>query len=199
MARTKGKSQLGKLLEKACAEYPQHWKIEPIDDLTIQGQTYDTVSLDEASDFSLETWNSLSKPTNPKDSVGIRKAPMSVLPANVMAEVAVGIFEGTCKYGRHNYREAGVLASVYYDATMRHLMAYWEGEDIDPDSGLSHVTKAISSLVVLRDAMMQEMLEDDRPPKSKPFYPELNKKTSDIIDKHSDKKPKHVTEKNVVR
>jgi len=143
--------------------------------------------------------DSLSKPTNPKDLIGVKKAPISVIPAGVIAEVGVALVEGAAKYGKFNYREAGVLASVYYDATMRHLMAYWEGEDIDPDSGLSHVTKAISSLVVLRDAMMQEMLEDDRPPKSKPFYPELNQKTSDIIDKYVDKKPKHVTEKNVVR
>lgn len=147
----------------------------------------------------MTSFDSKFKPTNPKDFFGTRKSPMSVVPANVLAEVGVALAEGAAKYGKFNYREAGVLASVYYDATMRHLISYWEGEDTDPDSGLSHVTKAISSLVVLRDAMLQEKLEDDRPPKSKPFYPELNKKTSDIIEKYSDNNPKHVTEKNVVR
>lgn len=61
------------------------------------------------------------KPTNPKDSVGIRKAPMSTVSAVVMAEVGVAMLEGAAKYGRHNYRAVGVRASVYYDATLRHL------------------------------------------------------------------------------
>lgn len=137
-----------------------------------------------------------SKPTNPKDSIGIRKAPMSTVPSGVMAEIGVAMLEGSAKYGRHNYREAGVRASVYYDALMRHIIDWWEGEDIDPDSQMSHVTKAITTLVVLRDAMMQDMLEDDRPPKSKPFYARLNKLAGEILDKHADKNPKHVTERN---
>lgn len=133
------------------------------------------------------------KDTNPKDAVGIRKAPMSTVPANVIAEVGVAMLEGAAKYGRHNYRCAGVRASVYYDGVMRHLMSWWEGEDIDPDSGLSHVTKAITSLVVLRDAMMQGMCTDDRPPRSVPFYPALNAGAAAIVDRYEDKNPRHYT------
>ena len=70
------------------------------------------------------------------------------------------------KYGRHNYRIAGVRASTYIDATIGHLLDYWEGQDIAPDSDLHHITKAIASLYVLRDAQMRNMCEDDRPPKS---------------------------------
>lgn len=57
-----------------------------------------------------------AKPSNPKDTVGIRKAPMSTVSAAVMAEVGVAMLEGAAKYGRHNYRAVGVRASVYYDA-----------------------------------------------------------------------------------
>ncbi len=135
----------------------------------------------------------MNKPTNPKDAIGIRKAPMSTVSAPVMAEVGVAMLEGAAKYGRHNYRNAGVQSSVYYDATMRHLMSWWEGEDFDPDSGLSHVTKAIASLCVLRDAMIQGMLTDDRAPKSVAFYEELNKKAAAILDKYQDKNPRHFT------
>ena len=138
----------------------------------------------------------MNKPSNPKDIIGIRKAPMSVVPANVLAEIGVGLLEGATKYGRHNYRVIGVRASVYYDAAMRHLMAWWEGEDIDSDPGsarLNHITKAITSLVVLRDAMMQEMLDDDRPPPSEPFYPVLNALSGYVIDRNADKNPKHYT------
>jgi hypothetical protein len=126
--------------------------------------------------------------------VGVRKAPMSTVPANVLAEIGVAMLEGSVKYGRHNYRAAGVRASVYYDAVMRHLMSWWEGEDMDPDSGMNHITKALSCLVVLRDAQMQQMYTDDRPPKSKVFYEELHQKSASILDKYSDRNPKHYIE-----
>ena len=76
-------------------------------------------------------------------------------------------------------------------------MSWWEGQDFDPDeksAGLSHVTKAIASLVVLRDAMMQDMMTDDRPPKSKPFMEELNRVAGEVIDKNADKSPEHYVE-----
>jgi len=106
------------------------------------------------------------KPSNPKDALGIRKPPQSTLPQNVLAEVGVAMLEGALKYGRHNFRVIGVRGSVYYDAARRHIDSWWEGEDIDPDSGMNHITKAITSLVVLRDAMLNNMWTDDRPPKS---------------------------------
>jgi len=134
----------------------------------------------------------MHKPSNPKDIVGIRKAPMSTVSAPVMAEIGVAMLEGACKYGRHNYRAIGVRASVYYDATLRHLFSWWEGEDVDPDSGMSHVTKAITSLVVLRDAMLQNMVNDDRPPSTlKQFYVNLNAQAAAIVEKYQDVQPKH--------
>jgi hypothetical protein len=140
---------------------------------------------------AVETFD--TKPTNPKDIVGIRKAALSTVPMGVIAEIGVGMMEGAAKYGRHNFRAVGVRSSVYFDATMRHLIAYWEGEDIDPDSGMSHIAKALTSLAVWRDAQMQGMCTDDRPPRSVPFYAGLNEKAAQIIDKHADKNPKHYT------
>ena len=125
-----------------------------------------------------------TKPTNPKDAFGIKKAPLSTIPAQVLMELGIAMREGAAKYGRFNFRVIGVRSSVYYDATMRHLMSWWEGEDIDPESDLSHITKAISSLVVLRDAMMQDKNTDDRPPKAKPWLAELNKKSEALYEKY---------------
>jgi hypothetical protein len=133
------------------------------------------------------------KPSNPKDMMGVNKAPMSTVSAPVMAEVGVAMLEGALKYGRHNYRAVGVRAAVYYDATMRHLMDWWEGQDIDPDSGMSHITKAITSLVVLRDSMIQGNWTDDRPPSSPEFYAELNRKVVALRDKYKDCDPIHYT------
>lgn len=139
-----------------------------------------------------------SKPTNPKDLIGVRKAPLSPVPGNVIAEIGLGMLEGASKYGRHNYRAVGVRASVYYDAVMRHLISWWEGEDIDADSGMSHVTKAITALVVLRDSMLRGNWADDRPPVAKPFYEDLNRRAGEILDKYQDRNPKHYTKEDVL-
>jgi Domain of unknown function (DUF5664) len=113
----------------------------------------------------LEAEASNTKPSNPKDALGIRKVPITTVPQTVIAELGVAMLEGALKYGRHNYRAIGVKASVYIDAADRHTKSFWEGEDIDPDSKLSHVTKAIASLTVLRDAMICNNWVDDRPPR----------------------------------
>jgi hypothetical protein len=107
------------------------------------------------------------KDSNPKDAVGSTKPPVSNVPLSVISEVGMALAEGQYKYGGYNWRVIGVRASVYWDATFRHIKAWWEGEDTDPDSQLSHITKAISALVVLRDAMIQDNWNDDRPPRSK--------------------------------
>lgn len=126
---------------------------------------------------------------NPKDAVGSLKASMSAVPTVVLAELGVAMMEGARKYGRHNYRAADIRASIYFDAVMRHMMAWFEGEDIDPDSGLSHVTKAIASLVVLRDGQINENIIDDRPPPAKEgWMAELNKKASALADKYPNPK-----------
>jgi len=135
------------------------------------------------------------KDTNPKDAIGVRKIPASTRSAAVDAEVGVGMLEGAMKYGRHNYRVSGVRASVYFDATKRHLDAWWEGQDIDPGSGLSHITKAICSLYVLRDAMINNMWVDDRPPRiNESFWDELTKKVEELFEKYPDPHPAYTHE-----
>ena len=137
-----------------------------------------------------------TKRTNPKDAVGTGKVPMSTVPGYVMLEVGLAMLEGARKYGRHNYRDAGVRASVYYDALFRHMIAWWEGENVDPDSQLSHVTKAIATLVVLRDAMINDKLTDDRPPALAPdgCMDAMNRRASHLLELYPDAVAPH-TEK----
>lgn len=130
------------------------------------------------------------KDTNPKLAVGIKKVPMSNVPTGPLYEVGLAMLEGSCKYGRHNYRAMGVRGSTYYDAAMRHLTAWWEGENIDSESGVSHIVKAMACLFVLRDSMWMDNWTDDRPPQ----YPEklnvslLNEKAAEIIEKFPEPK-----------
>jgi len=134
------------------------------------------------------------KDSNPKDAVGTKKAPMSTVSAPVMMEVGVAMLEGALKYGRHNYRAIGVRASVYYDALQRHIMSWWEGEDVDEESGLSHVTKAIACMMVLRDAMIRDKVVDDRPPGTAEFVRCLNNRAANLIEQYPNPKDAFVAE-----
>ena len=136
------------------------------------------------------------KPSNPKDSMGIKKVPLSGVSAPVLMELGLAKMEGALRYGRHNHRCIGVRSSVYYDAALRHITAWWEGEDIDPESGLSHLTKAMACIEVIRDAEIFGNVVDDRPPS----YPDgwqkkLNKKAEELIKKYPNPKEAYVRSK----
>jgi hypothetical protein len=127
-----------------------------------------------------------SKSTNPKDALGIKKAPLHLVPTGPLYEVGLAMLEGGRKYGAHNFRAAGTRASVYYDAAMRHINQWWEGEDIDPESGVHHLMKAAACLFVQRDSQMMGNDVDDRPIKYPNGLPlkKFNEQTKGLIEKH---------------
>jgi len=126
-----------------------------------------------------------TKDTNPKDSLGTKKVPLSGMPAPVLLECGLVKLHGDLKYGRYNWRDAGVRASVYYDASMRHLMAWYEGEDIDPDSGIHHLAHAMTGLSVLRDSQIQGNWTDDRPKPTKAgWIAEMNETAKTMIENY---------------
>lgn len=130
-----------------------------------------------------------TKPTNPKDAVGCTKPALHYVPMGPVYEAGLALTEGACKYGAHNWRDAGVRGSIYFDAALGHLTAWWEGEDVDEDSGVHHVTKAIAGLMVLRDAMLCGKYNDDRPPKTKNWRKELADQAAALHAKYPDPKP----------
>lgn len=128
-----------------------------------------------------------TKETNPKDRIGVTKSPLSVIPATSLHYLGLAMLEGALKYGRHNWREAGIRYSVYYDAVMRHMNAWWEGEDIDADSGLPHPVKAMACLCILADAMLENNGSDDRPPRpSVDWLDVVNGRAKALLEKYPD-------------
>lgn len=129
-----------------------------------------------------------TKDSNPKDNVGSRKPGLSAVPCKPLYEAGIALTYGGKKYGTHNWRHIGVRASVYYDAAMRHLMAWWEGEDIDPiekgGSGLPHIAHAIAGLMVYRDAELSGMATDDRPIATGSPYLHLEQVAGEICDRY---------------
>ena len=133
-----------------------------------------------------------SKGVNPKDAIGSAKNPHGCISRAVLAEVGLAFMEGARKYRRHNYRVTPVRAEVYFDAANRHLDAWWEGEDIDPDSGLPHLTKAIACLFVIRDAIINDSWCDDRPPKvPQEHWDFIKERTTEIVKRYPESKPPH--------
>ena len=103
-----------------------------------------------------------TKPTNPKDAIGSGKIPLHLWPETATVLGCLGLLDGALKYGRSNFRAIGVRATIYVDATKRHLNAWLEGEDEDPGSGLPHLAHALACLAILADAMAAGKLNDDR-------------------------------------
>lgn len=102
------------------------------------------------------------KDTNPKDAIAGTKIPFHLWPETASIWGAMGLLEGALKYGRANWRESGVRASVYFDALRRHSNKWFEGEDTDPDSGLPHFAHMLACVAILVDAEATGKLIDDR-------------------------------------
>lgn len=126
---------------------------------------------------------SQKKPSNPKDAVGSTKPPLSCIPSGPLFQLGAALLSGSMKYGRHNYRVIGVRASIYYDAALRHLMQWWEGENVDTESGVEHLAHAMACMVILLDAESLGKLNDDRPPESHPIPQHLRDQVAHIIAK----------------
>jgi len=106
------------------------------------------------------------KDTNPKDAAATTRLDLSLFPDSAVAYGALAMTEGHLKYGGYNYRERGVLASVYVAACRRHLAKWWNGNGKDPKTGVPHLASAIACLAILVDAIETRVLKDDRPPAS---------------------------------
>ena len=104
---------------------------------------------------------------NPKTGEGLKKAQLDKVPTALMHEASKAMALGAQKYGPYNWRSKKVSSSIYYAAALRHLMAWWEGEDLDQESGGSHLGHVGACVAILLDGMGTEMLNDDRPPRIK--------------------------------
>ncbi len=100
---------------------------------------------------------------NPKDRLGVLKVSLTKLPAVASVHAAHAMMDGAEKYGPYNWRKNKVFASIYVDAALRHLEAWYEGEENAPDSEAHHLGHAIACCGILLDAQETGNLVDDRP------------------------------------
>jgi hypothetical protein len=106
---------------------------------------------------------SKAKGVNPKDLVGLTKVSISKFPAIGTIMGAHAMMDGAGKYGAYNWRHKDVVAHIYSDAAQRHILEWFEGEELANDSKVHHLGHAIACCAILLDAQANGNLIDDRP------------------------------------
>ncbi len=89
------------------------------------------------------------------------KLPLDLFPPEALTEITKILAFGAEKYGAHNWRK-GMDWSRMYAALQRHLVAFWGGEDFDPESGETHLAHAGCCLVFLLTYAQNGIGSDDR-------------------------------------
>jgi hypothetical protein len=114
------------------------------------------------------------------------KPRMEYLVGTVLPGDAACHAHGADKYGERNWRIDPINASTYEAAILRHFMAYfYEQEDLDKDSGLSHLYHIRACCAVMLDAEQHGTLIDDR----KREVSNGRKDNRDVTAIHKDRTP----------
>lgn len=89
------------------------------------------------------------------------KPSISLVPKEALWGCAAALTFGKNKYGQWNYKK-GMAYTRLADAAFRHLSQFIDGEDNDPESGLSHLHHCIASIAMLIDCNKNHPENDDR-------------------------------------
>lgn len=76
------------------------------------------------------------------------KAGVHQVPPDVVLDIAKVLDYGASKYSEFNWAKGNNL-SVPYACAMRHLLAFWNGEDNDKESGLSHLAHVMTNIMMM--------------------------------------------------
>lgn len=72
-----------------------------------------------------------------------------LLPWGPIEEVVQVLQVGAIKYGDENWVRVPNARIRYFSAAMRHILAWWRGEELDKEDGLSHLAHAMCCLIFL--------------------------------------------------
>lgn len=92
------------------------------------------------------------------------KPSISLVPPEAIVAAANVYGFGASKYGENNWRDDldKFPYSRHYNSIMRHMLAWHNGEDIDPESGLPHTHHALTQMMILITCEMHGKEVDDR-------------------------------------
>lgn len=89
------------------------------------------------------------------------KPKVSLIPSEAILEMAKAFTYGAAKYEADNFKK-GIAYRRLIDATLRHVLAIADNEDVDQESGNLHVGHALASLAMLCYMMKNKPQMDDR-------------------------------------
>jgi len=90
------------------------------------------------------------------------KADYSLIPMHLLEDTAKVFMFGEKKYARNNWMK-GMKWTVPFACLMRHMFAWFRGEEVDSDSGLPHLAHALCNLLMLTHYSKFYPEGDDRP------------------------------------
>ena len=70
------------------------------------------------------------------------KLEWSLIPLQSLREIIKALMHGAKKYAPHNWMKVEHAKDRYWDAAMRHLTDWKDGEQMDRESGLNHLAHA---------------------------------------------------------
>lgn len=93
---------------------------------------------------------------------GKKLARFDLIPVSALTHLAEHYGKGAEKYEDRNW-ERGYEWSLSYAALQRHLTAWWNGEDVDEETGHSHIDAVMFHAFALRTFLETHPEFDDRP------------------------------------
>lgn len=103
-------------------------------------------------------------PSTPLDE-GVKfdtdKPRCDLLDAYALEELSKVLTSGAAKYAPDNWRK-GISISRLLAASLRHIFALMRGEDVDPETGLSHASHAMCCMMFIIWTLKHKPEKDDR-------------------------------------
>jgi len=90
------------------------------------------------------------------------KDPWHLVPWDAIREVVKVLKFGATKYAPRNW-ERGMDYHRCFRATINHMTAWWDGEDNDPETGISHLAHAACNCLFLMAYKLRGIGVDNRP------------------------------------
>ena len=92
------------------------------------------------------------------------KPRMNLLPPKAIIEVSKVLTFGAEKYDAENWRKLDDLQNRYTAGALRHIFAHMDGEQLDPETNLSHLAHALCCLLFkLEIELENDMIEEEMP------------------------------------
>ena len=110
---------------------------------------------------------SMSDKEEVKPSLGVKfdknKPMWSLVPPGPMEEIVKVLTYGANKYSPDNWQHVNDPETRYFNAAMRHIWAWRQGEYFDEESHASHLAHAVCCLLFLLSFDEDQDLQNDHP------------------------------------